>query len=97
MINAATNLLLIIALLLNVVTANAHNRSESYSNWRLQGLEISTIIESDIPDEFIKLPLDESNSIIKTCPKCKTKIRLPKGKSGKVNCPNCGERFHTAT
>jgi len=59
--------------------------------------ELSDIIKYDNPDPLIKLPLDESNSIIKTCPKCKTKIRLPKGKSGKVNCPNCGERFHTAT
>ncbi len=59
--------------------------------------ELSTIIESDIPDELIKLPLDESNSIIKTCPKCKTKIRLPKGKSGKVKCPNCEKRFNTTT
>ena len=59
--------------------------------------ELSDIIKYDSPDPLIKLPLDESNSVIKICPECKTKIRLPKGKSGKVNCPNCGERFHTAT
>ena len=60
MINAATNLLLITALLLNVVTANAHNRSESYSNWRLQGLEISTIITIPSNEVTRLIPLEEN-------------------------------------
>lgn len=60
MINAATNLLLIIALLLNVVTANAHNRSESYSNWRLQELEISTIITIPSNEVTRLIPLEEN-------------------------------------
>lgn len=42
------------------------------------------------------LPLEETRSIVK-CPKCHTKMRLPRGKRLWANCPSCKNRFRADT
>ena len=43
----------------------------------------------------IKLPLDTADHIFRSCPHCKSTLRLPRqqGKH-KVKCPRCGGRFN---
>jgi len=36
-------------------------------------------------------------TIIKTCPNCKTNLRLPRGKTGTVKCTNCQQKIYTST
>jgi ubiquitin-protein ligase len=35
--------------------------------------------------------------VVKPCPACGTKLRLPAGKTGTVNCPGCGVGFEART
>jgi hypothetical protein len=41
-------------------------------------------------------PLGEPKSIVK-CPKCHTKMRLPRGKRLWANCPKCKNKFRADT
>lgn len=39
----------------------------------------------------------QGERVIRACPKCATKLRLPAGHEGTVTCPQCGEKFDTRT
>ena len=41
--------------------------------------------------------LAKPDRVIKECPSCGTRLRLPGKKSGRVKCNNCGEAFETST
>ena len=48
-------------------------------------------------EEAPKVQWQTPERVLRACPKCATKMRLPAGKVGSVACPNCGERFEAQT
>ena len=42
-------------------------------------------------------PDNNETHVIKNCPNCQTKIRLPKGKVGTITCPSCQRKVYTST
>jgi hypothetical protein len=38
-----------------------------------------------------------SERVVRHCPRCRTSLRLPAGRSGTVRCPACGHDFQTNT
>jgi hypothetical protein len=42
-------------------------------------------------------PERNNTHVVKDCPNCKTKIRLPIGKVGTVKCPSCQKKIYTST
>ena len=62
------------------------------NNYNLDG----TPFKKDDYDIEIQVDDDETH-VIKNCPNCKTKIRLPKGKAGTITCPSCERKIYTST
>ena len=78
---------------------------ELYSHlWLILNIFLGLIIPFLVINR-IRLPSNNDEAIknhsskkkIMECPSCSAKLRLPTGRTGKVNCPKCSHSFNTST